>query len=165
VRLVNFVGGAFSASVTIPVNSVYDFPRHSNAAYEVDTLNAPVMSSAHTPVVGNHCLCWPIDSGASWQLGSDPHLLVNHVKPCNVMISTAKSGESIMATGVGDACLNTWNELGHSVVLTLNSVSFVREARRNLLSVLITVIAQRRLAFLLNSLTIFSPSRPRPRLR
>ena len=135
--LLIFLGGAFSESVTVPVNSVREFPRHSNPSYEVNMLNASGIYSGYTTVIGNHNpfkLCWLIDSGASCHLRNDPHLFVN-LKPCNVKISTAKSGESIMATGVGNVCINTWNELGHPVTITLNNVYFVKEARRNLLSV------------------------------
>jgi hypothetical protein len=132
--LLIFLGGAFSESVSVSVNSVHEFPRHSNPGFEVNMLNSDSISSH---AIGNHNpfqLCWVIDSGASCHLCNDAHRFVN-LKPCNVKISTAKSGESILATGIGDVRLNTWDEQGQPVSMILTNVYFVREARRNLLSV------------------------------
>jgi hypothetical protein len=58
-----------------------------------------------------------------------------NLKPCNVKISTAKSGESIIATGIGDIRLNTWSEQGQPISIVLQQGYLVSEARRNLLSV------------------------------
>ena len=90
-----------------------------------------------TQAVGNHSpfiLVWIVDSGASCHICNDSSLFVN-LKSCYVKISTAKSGESIIATGIGDVCLNTWNDQGHPETLILHQVYFISEARRNLLSV------------------------------
>ena len=132
-----FLGGAFSESISIPVGSVYEFPRHSNPNFEVNMLNASALSSTTAHAVGNHGpfrLSWLIDSGASCHLCNDAHQFVN-LKPCSVKISTAKAGDPIIAKGVGDVRINTWNESGQPVTINITNVYFVREARRNLLSV------------------------------
>ena len=68
-----------------------------------------------TQAVRNHSpfiFVWIVNSGASCHTCNDSSLFVN-LKPCYVKISSAKSGESIIATGIGDVCLNTWNDQGH----------------------------------------------------
>ncbi len=46
-----------------------------------------------------------------------------NLKPCNVKISTAKSGESIIATGIGDIRLNTWSEQGQPIGIVLSKAT------------------------------------------
>ncbi len=66
--------------------------------------------------VGNHSplsLSWVVVTSAmtfhSCHICNDFSLFVN-LKPCNIKISTTKSGESIVATGIGEIRLNTWSE-------------------------------------------------------
>ena len=107
----------------------------SDTSFEVLFANAADNHTAKT--VGNHSpwiLNWIVDSGASCHICNDSSCFVN-LQPCNVKISTAKSGEFIIATGIGDIRLNTWNEQGHPVSLILQQGYLISEARRNLLSV------------------------------
>ena len=129
------ISSTFSERITIPISSVHEFPRHSNSTFEalLTTDHGNRMAQA----VGNHSpfsLCWVVDSGASCHICNDSSLFVN-LKPCNVKISTAKSGESIIATGIGDIRLNTWSEQGQPISIVLQQGYLVSEARRNLLSV------------------------------
>jgi hypothetical protein len=56
---------------------------------------------------------------------------------CTLKISTAKSGEyHIIATNIGDICLNTWSEQGQPISIVLQQDYLISEALRNLLSVL-----------------------------
>ena len=57
------------------------------------------------------------------------------MKKCNVSVSTAKKGESILAIGVGNCQISTQTANGELVNLVLHDVLYVPEARRNLLSV------------------------------
>jgi hypothetical protein len=57
------------------------------------------------------------------------------MKKCNISVSTAKKGESIMAIGVGNCQITTQTASGELVNLVLHDVLYVPEARRNLLSV------------------------------
>jgi hypothetical protein len=75
-----------------------------------------------------------VDSGASCHICNYSSLFVN-LKPCNIKIPTAKSGESIVATGIGDFRLNTWSEQGQPVSIILQDGYLLGETRRNLLSV------------------------------
>ncbi len=61
---------------------------------------------------------WIVDSGASCHTCNDLSCLVN-LQPCIVKMSIAKSGKFIIATGIRDTRLNTWNEQGHPVSLIL----------------------------------------------
>ena len=129
------ISSTFSERITIPISSVHEFPRHSNSTFEVLMTN--VSGSRVAQAVGNHSpfsLSWVVDSGASCHICNDSSLFVN-LKPCNVKISTAKSGESIIATGIGDIRLNTWSEQGQPMSIILQQGYLVSEARRNLLSV------------------------------
>jgi len=63
-----FLGGAFSESITIPVDSIHEFPRHSNPNFEANMLNTSALNSTTAFVIGNHGpfrLAWLLDSGAS----------------------------------------------------------------------------------------------------
>ena len=123
-----FLGGAFSESISIPVSSVYEFPHHSNPDFEVNMLNSSARNSTTAQAVGNHGpfrLSWLLDSGASCHLCNDAHQFIN-LKPCNVKISTAKAGDPIIAKGVGDVRINTWNESGQPVKINITNVYFVR---------------------------------------
>ena len=107
----------------------------SEASFEALFANATDNHIAQT--IGSSCLwilSWIVDSGASCHICNDSSCFVN-LKPCNVKISTAKSGEFIVATGIGDIRLNTWNEQGNPVTLILHQGYLITEARRNLLSV------------------------------
>ena len=129
------ISSTFSERITIPISSVHEFPRHSNSTFEVLMTN--VSGSRVAQAVGNHSpfsLSWVVDSGASCHICNDSSLFVN-LKPCNVKISTAKSGESIIATGIGDIHLNTWSEQGKPMSIILQQGYLISEARRNLLSV------------------------------
>ncbi len=58
--------------------------------------------------------------------------------PCNFKISTAKSGESIISTGIGDIRLNTWSEdskQGQQISIVIQQGYLVSQNRRNRLSV------------------------------
>jgi hypothetical protein len=118
------------------VGSVYEFLRDANPNFDVKMLNASALSSTTAQAVGNHgpfILSWLLDSGASCHLCNDAHQFDN-LKPCSVKMSTATAGDPIIAKGVGDVRINTCNESGLPVTININ-VYFVREARRNLLSV------------------------------
>jgi ubiquitin len=107
----------------------------SNSSFEALFANAADNHTAQT--VGNQSpwiLNWIVDNGASCHICNDSSCFVNP-QPCNVKISTAKSGEFIVATGIGDIRLNTWNAQGHPVSLILQQGYLISEARRNLLSV------------------------------
>ncbi len=113
------ISSTFSERITIPISSVHEFPRHSNSTFEVLMTN--VSGSSMAQAVGNHSpfsLSWVVDSGASCHICNDSSLFVN-LKPCNVKISTAKSGESIISTGIGDIRLNTWSEQGQPMSIIL----------------------------------------------
>jgi hypothetical protein len=128
------ISSNFSERITVSISSVQEFPRHSNSSFEALLTNAS--GNRVTQNVGNHnpfSLSWVVDSGASCHICNDSSLFVN-LKPCNVKISTAKSGESIVATGIGDIRLNTWSEQGQPLSIILRGY-LVGEARRNLLSV------------------------------
>ena len=123
------ISGTFSERIGSPSVKI------SNSSYEALFANAADNHTAQT--VGNHSpwiLNWIVDSGASCHICNDSSCFVN-LQPCNVKISTAKSGEFIVATGIGDIRLNTWNEQGHPVSLILQQGYLISEARRNLLSV------------------------------
>ena len=47
-------------------------------------------------------------------------------------ISSAKSGESIVAIGIGDIRFNTWSKQGQPVSIILQQGYLVSDARRNL---------------------------------
>jgi hypothetical protein len=129
------ISSTFSERITIPISSVHEFPRHSNSTFEA--LLTTDYGNRMAQAVGNHSpfsLCWVVDSGASCYICNDSSLFVN-LKPCYVKISTAKSGESIIATGIGDIRLNTWSEQGQPSSIVLQQGYLVSEARRNLLSV------------------------------
>jgi hypothetical protein len=92
------ISSTFSERITIKISSVHEFPHHSNSTFEA------LMTTDHgnrmAQAVGNHhdshfSLCWVVDSGASCHICNNSSLFVN-LKPCNVKISTAKSGESII---------------------------------------------------------------------
>ena len=123
------ISGTFSERIGSPSVKI------SNSSFEALFANAADNHTAQT--VGNHSpwiLNWIVDSGASCHICNDSSCFVN-LQPCNVKISTAKSGEFIVATGIGDIRLNTWNEQGHPVSLILQQGYLISEARRNLLSV------------------------------
>ena len=129
------ISSTFSERITIPISSIHEFPRHSNSSFEALMTNTGGNRVAQ--VVGNHSpfsLSWVVDSGASCHICNDTSLFVN-LKPCHVKISTAKSGESIVATGIGDIRFNTWSEQGQPVSIILQQGYLVGDARRNLLSV------------------------------
>ena len=107
------ISGTFSERIGSPSVKI------SNSSFEALFANAADNHTAQT--VGNHSpwiLNWIVDSGASCHICNDSSCFVN-LQPCNVKISTAKSGEFIVATGIGDIRLNTWNEQGHPVSLIL----------------------------------------------
>jgi len=123
------ISSTFSERVSSPSRRISD---SSFEALFTNVTNNPIAQT-----IGNHCffvLSWIVDSGASCHICNDSSLFVN-LKPCNVKISTAKSGESIVATGIGDIRLNTWTEQGHPISIVLQQVYLISEARRNLLSV------------------------------
>ena len=129
------ISSTFSERITIPISSVHEFQHHSNSSFEALMTNTNGIRVAQA--VGIHSpfsLSWVVDSGASCHICNDSSLFVN-LKPCNIKISTAKSGESIVATGIGDIRLNTWSEHGQPVNIILQQGYLVGEARRNLLSV------------------------------
>ena len=79
-------------------------------------------------------LDWCLDSGASCHFCNDSSKFVS-MKKCNVSVSTAKKGESILAIGIGNCQITTQAANGTFVNLILHDVLYVPEARRNLLSV------------------------------
>jgi hypothetical protein len=101
------ISSTFSERISTPSK------RMSATSFEAIFTNAT--DNHVTQAVGNHSpfiLVWIVDSGASCHICKDPTLFEN-LEPCYVKILTAKSEESISATGFGDVCLNTWNEQGH----------------------------------------------------
>ena len=104
----------------------------SEASFEALFANATDNHIAQT--IGSSCLwilSWIVDSGASCHICNDSSCFVN-LKPCNVKISTAKSGEFIVATGIGDIRLNTWNEQGNPVTpYTSSRLSHYRSTEKS----------------------------------
>jgi hypothetical protein len=74
-----------------------------------------------------------VDCGVSRPICNDSSCFVN-LQPCNLKISTAKFGEFIIATGICDIRLNTWNERRHPMSLMIQQGYFMLSTA-NLLSV------------------------------
>ena len=78
-------------------------------------------------------LDWILDSGASCHFCNDSSKFIS-MRKCNVSISTAKKGESLLAIGIGDCMITTQSADGEKVKLLCRDTLYVPEARRNLLS-------------------------------
>ena len=100
-------------------------------SYQVSDLEAHVAtlpSADH-----NVSLDWILDSGASCHFCNDSSKFIT-MKKCNISISTAKKGESLLAIGIGTCQITTQNANGDLVNLICHDTLYVPEARRNLLS-------------------------------
>jgi hypothetical protein len=100
--------------------------------YQRDDLEAHVATTRSAD--RDISLDWCLDSGASCHFCNDSSKFVS-MRKCNVSVSTAKKGESILAIGVGNCKITTQTANGELVNLILHDVLYVPDARRNLLSV------------------------------
>ena len=78
-------------------------------------------------------LDWCLDSGASCHFCNDSTKFMS-MKKCNISVSTAKKGEVLQATGIGNCQITVMTSSGELTKLVLHDVLYVPEARRNLLS-------------------------------
>jgi hypothetical protein len=78
-------------------------------------------------------LDWCLDSGASCHFCNDSTKFMS-MKKCNISVSTAKKGEVLQATGIGNCQITVMKSSGELTKLVLHDVLYVPESRRNLLS-------------------------------
>ena len=78
-------------------------------------------------------LDWCLDSGASCHFCNDSTKFMS-MKKCNISVSTAKKGEVLQATGIGNCQITVMTSSGELTKLVLHDVLYVPESRRNLLS-------------------------------